>query len=616
MGHGAHFLADLVIVLGAAAVATVLFHALRLPLVLGYILAGLIIGPHVPVPLVADPALVGALSELGVILLMFSIGTELDLGKLARVGPQAGVTAAIEVGLMVTLGYLLGQTLGWTATECLFLGGIVGVSSTMLVARSFAERRPDPAVAELVFAILVFEDILAILLLAVLTAVASGAGLSAGDVARTSGELAGFLAALLFGGLLVVPRLIRLVARTRRDETLLITALGVCFAMAYLAELAGYSVALGAFIAGMLVAESGQRDRIEALVHPLRDLFAAIFFVAVGMTIDPRLIADGWVPAVAATALVIGGKLFGVSIGAVLAGTGLRRAVQAGMSLAQIGELSFVIAGLGVSSGVTGPGLLAVAVAVSCATALATPWMARGGDRFAGYVDARLPRPLQTFITLYGAWIDRMRQGPERDSRWRRIRRPVVGLVVEGGLLAATVIGTALVLPRAWPRLDAQLGVGRLGGELIVGGAGGAVAALFLISVLRRARRLGQTLAAEVIPHRGDGQLDLGTAPRRVLVAGLELVAFLAIGLPVAAVVQPFFPEGGAIVLAVALGLAALGWRSLTNLQGHVRAGSELIVEALAKARGAPAPPRLDQVEAMLPGLSGLTSVRLAADAP
>lgn len=616
MGPASHFLADLVTVLGVAAVTTVLFHWLRQPVVLGYVLAGLIIGPHVSIPLVADARLISTLSELGVILLMFSIGIELDLRKIARIGPQAGLTALIEVGMMVSLGFLLGQLLGWSASASLFLGGVVGISSTMLVARTFEERRPDPKVGELVFAILVFEDILAILLLAILTAVATGAGLSAEEVATTTGKLAGFLVVLLVGGLFLIPRAVRLVARMERSETLLVASLGVCFGMAHLAELAGYSVALGAFIAGMLIAESGEGHKVEALVHPFRDVFAAIFFVAVGMTIDPELVAGEWPAALAVTALVVVGKVLGVSIGSFLAGNGMRRSVQAGMSLAQIGELSFVIAGVGVASGIAPPSLLPIAVAVCCATAFATPWMIRGSDRVAKFVDARLPRALQTFVTFYESWIEQMGKSQQRQSRWRRLRRTILVLLIDATALAATVIGTSVAMPRIEPWLTARVG-SRAVAVLAIVAAAAAVSALFLFGVLRCARRLALMLAAEIIPVHRDGHVDLGTAPRRVLVLVFELAAILAIGLPLAALLQPFVPAGGVVLLVVVLVLTYLAWRSVTNLHGHVRAGSELIVEALVTARRAPAEaPTLDQVEEMLPGFAGLASARLDLGSP
>ena len=290
--HG--FLVALSIVLGVAAVTTVLFQRLRQPVVLGYILAGFIIGPNVPVPLVADRQVIQTLSELGVILLMFSLGLEFSLGKLVRLGPSAGLTALLQSSLMIWLGFVTGRLFGWSTIESLFVGAIIAISSTTIIAKAFDEQRVQGSLRELVVGVLIIEDLIAILLMATLTAIASGAGLSAAEMALTTGRLLLFLLGLVAIGLLVVPRTVRAIQRLGRPETTLVASVGFCFAIALLAHEFGYSVALGAFIAGSLIAESGQQQEIEHLVAPVRDLFAAIFFVSVGVLIDPALIARHW----------------------------------------------------------------------------------------------------------------------------------------------------------------------------------------------------------------------------------------------------------------------------------------------------------------------------------
>ncbi|HEY0483713.1 MAG TPA: cation:proton antiporter, partial [Kofleriaceae bacterium] len=302
--NASRVLVELVVVLGTAAVITVVFQAARLPVVLGYVLAGLVIGPHVPVPLVADPKLVHLLSELGVILLMFTVGLELRLSTLARVGVPAALTAVFEVALVVTIGALVARGLGFAPTEAVFAGACLGISSTMLVAKAFEDRGWRGGFVDVVFAILVFEDLIAIVLLAVLGSVASGTGLAADDIALLIARLAGFLGLTMIGGLVVVPRAIRWIARRARSETLVISALALCFAISALADRAGYSVALGAFVAGILIAESGHGHEVFALVRPLRDVLAMVFFVSVGMTIAPGELA-GEAPTIAAFALVV-----------------------------------------------------------------------------------------------------------------------------------------------------------------------------------------------------------------------------------------------------------------------------------------------------------------------
>ena len=278
--HDVHeFLRSLTVVLAVAAVTTVVFQRLRQPVALGYIIAGLIVGPHVPLPLVADPRIVTTLSELGVILLMFSLGLEFSLAKLVRVGPEAGVTAAVQCIVMFWLGFLVGELLGWTTLESVFMGAAIAISSTTIIAKVFDEENIGGRWRELVIGILLVEDLIAIVFMAVLTAVAAGSGVSAGALAGTLARLAGFLAILLAVGMVVVPRFIRLVVGLGRAETTLVASIGVCFATAYVAQVSGYSVALGAFLAGSLVAESGHAEEIEHLIHPVRDLFASILFV-------------------------------------------------------------------------------------------------------------------------------------------------------------------------------------------------------------------------------------------------------------------------------------------------------------------------------------------------
>ena len=422
--HDVHaFLFALTVVLCVAAVTTVLCQRLHQPVVLGYILAGLLVGPHVPTPLVADADIVRTLSEVGVILLMFSLGLEFSLRKLMRVGATAALTAVVETSLMMWLGFTVTQFLGWTTMESLFAGAIVAISSTTIVAKAFHEQRVTGRLRETVVGVLIVEDLIAILLLATLTAIATGSGLEPGPLASTVGRLVAFLAGLVALGLLLVPRAVRVVKRLNRAETTIVASVGLCFALALLAQWYGYSVALGAFIAGSLIAESGEERHVERLVEPVRDIFAAVFFVSVGMLIDPALIAQHW-PAVAAlTAVVLLGKVVGVSLGSFLTGNRLRTSIQSGMSLAQIGEFSFIIAGLGLSLQATDSFLYPVAIAISAVTTLTTPWLIRASGPVASWVDRSLPRPLQTFTVLYGSWVEGLRNAPRVESTTAQIRR-------------------------------------------------------------------------------------------------------------------------------------------------------------------------------------------------
>jgi len=271
----------LALVFCVAALTTIVFHRLRQPVVFGYLLAGMIVGPHLPVPLVVDEGTIRTLSELGVILLMFSLGLEFRLRRVVAIAGTSGLAALAETSLMLGVGFVAAQALGWTPIESVFTGAMVAISSTTIVAKAFAELKVTGRVRDIVFGILVVEDLIAILLVAMLTAVAAGGGMTAGVLLGTSVRLATFLVVLIGVGALIVPRLVRVVTRAESADMTLVTSIGICFAAALAALAFGYSVALGAFIAGSLVAESGESARIEPLIEPVRDLFLAIFFVSV-----------------------------------------------------------------------------------------------------------------------------------------------------------------------------------------------------------------------------------------------------------------------------------------------------------------------------------------------
>jgi CPA2 family monovalent cation:H+ antiporter-2 len=621
--HGAHdFLKALAMVLGVAAVTSVIFQRLRQPVVLGYIIAGLIIGPHVPIPLVADATIVQTLSELGVILLMFSLGLEFSLRKLFQVGLTAGLTAIIQCSLMIWLGFIVGRAFGWTATESIFTGAIIAISSTTIIAKAFDEQGIQGKLREIVVGVLIVEDLIAILLMATLTAIATGAGLSAGQLTVTLGRLAAFLVGLVVVGLLVVPRAVRAVQRLKRPETTLVASIGLCFAVALLAQEFGYSVALGAFLAGSLVAESGEEKEIEHLVQPVRDMFAAIFFVSVGMIIDPGLIAQHWVAVVVLTGVVILGKLVGVSVGVFLTGNGTRTAVQSGLSLAQIGEFSFIIAGLGLSLNATGQFLYPVAVAVSAITTLTTPFLIRAAGPVANLVDRKLPKPIQTFAVLYGSWVENLRAARPRQTAGARIRRMVRLLLLDTALLAILIIGTALDLGKLTAAIERRIGLEDTVARPLGIALAAALATPLCVGVVRLTRGLGLLLAETALPPKAQGKLDLAAAPRRALVVTLQLTIFLLVGAPLVALTQPFLPGflGAAVLLLLLVVLGVGFWRSATNLQGHVRAGSQVIIEALAaqshvKSAGTPAN-SLEKLHPVLPGLGEPTSIQLESTSP
>lgn len=621
MDQAHDFLRNLALVLGVAAATTILFQRLHQPVVFGYLLAGMIVGPHIPIPLVADVVTIQTLSELGVILLMFSLGLEFSLRKIIRFGPTAALIALVETSFMIWLGYSIGRLFGWTITESLYAGAIIAISSTTIIVKAFAERGVRGKFTDIVFGVLIVEDLIAILLLAILTAVSTGTGISAASFSVTAGRLVAFLVGLIVVGLLIVPRLTRAVVRLNRPETTLVASMGICFSYALLALTFGYSVVLGAFIAGSLVAESGEEKLIAELVHPVRDMFVAIFFVAVGMLIDPTLVARHWRAVLVLTLAVVVGKTVAVALGTFLTGQGMRTSIKSGMSLAQIGEFSFIIAGLGLSTRATREFLYPVALAVSALTTLLTPWLIRGSDTVARYVDRKLPKPLQTFVALYGSWVEQLRAAPLEKTDRSRTFRLVRLLVVDAVLLAAIVIGASLAMETAAAFLASRTGT-PTGARLIVVLVAALLALPFSVGIIRTARFLGLALAQRALPAVERGKVDLALAPRRALVVTLQLGIVLLIGVPLIAITQPFVSSfQGAAILVVVLGfLGVTFWRSTTNLQGHARAGAQAIVEALAhqtRGKNAEIDPRaLARVKQVLPGLGDAVPVRLDPASP
>lgn len=613
---GAHdFLQALAMVLCVAAVTTVVFQRLRQPVVLGYIIAGLIVGPHLPIPLVADVWIVQTLSELGVILLMFALGLEFSLRKLFAVGPTASITGVIQCSMLLWLGYAIGLGFGWTPQEAMFTGAIIAISSTTIIAKAFDEQGIRGRLRELVVGVLIVEDLIAILLMATLTAVATGAGLSAGSLLLTVGRLVAFLVGLVVIGLLVVPRMVRFVVRLKRDETTLVASIGICFASALLAHEFGYSVALGAFLAGSLVAESGEVHEIERLVLPVRDVFAAIFFVSVGMLIDPVLLAKYWLPISVLTVTVILGKIVSVSLGAFFTGNGVRTSVQAGMSLAQIGEFSFIIAALGLALQATGDFLYPVAVAVSALTTLSTPWLIRASGPFASWVDRKLPKPLQTFVGLYGSWFEQLRAAPREARSQSRVRHLVRLLLLDAVILGSIVVGAALTVRALAATITVHLGLPETVVNLTLVAAAIALCLPFGVGMVRCSRSLGVALAERALPVDAPGRLDLAAAARKALIVSLEVVILAAVVLPVVAISQPLLPGWGSLTVVVVLfaAIAVTLWRSTTNLDAHVRAGAQMVVEALARQSAETKDDQhaLDDVKKLLPGLGEPEAVRL-----
>ncbi|HYX34977.1 MAG TPA: cation:proton antiporter, partial [Oligoflexus sp.] len=397
MVHLPALIQDLGIILITAAATTLIFKWLKQPVVLGYLIAGLLVGPHVSfVPTVVDTESVKVWAEIGVIFLLFGLGLEFSFKKLAKVGKSAGIAALFEIITMTSVGYLLGRALGWTTMDSLFLGAILSMSSTTIIIRAFDELGlKAKGFVSLVFGVLIVEDLAAILILVLLTIIASPNPVSGSEVLISTLRLGFFLLLWFVVGIYFVPGLMKRVKKHLSDETLLIVSIGLCLTMVIIATQVGFSPALGAFVMGSILAETKEGLRIEHLIVPVRDLFAAVFFVSVGMMIDPKILMENFGVVLLIIAVTIVGKLFGSGLGALLSGRSLRQSMQAGLSLAQIGEFSFLIAALGVSLKVTSDFLYPIVIAVSAVTTFTTPYMIKYSGPIVTWIERHIPAGLR-----------------------------------------------------------------------------------------------------------------------------------------------------------------------------------------------------------------------------
>jgi monovalent cation:H+ antiporter-2, CPA2 family len=394
---------DLGIILVTAALVSLIFKSLKQPVVLGYLIAGVLVGPHFSfMPTVVDTESLSVWGEIGVIILLFSLGLEFSFKKLTHVGVSASITGIFEMLFMILIGFYTGRFLGWTNMDSLFLGGILSISSTTIIARAFDEfGLKGRKFVNLVFGVLIVEDLMAVLLLVLLSTVAVTRAFSGIELMFSTVKLMFFLIMWFVLGIYTLPILLRRVRPYLNDETMLIVSLGLCLLMVIIATKTGFSPALGAFVMGSLLAETRKGKAIELVIAPVKNLFAAIFFVSVGMLINPAIMVQYWGVILFLTAVLIVGKIIGVTTGALLSGQSAKISLQTGMSLAQIGEFSFIIATLGLTLGVTNERLYPIAVAVSALTTFTTPYFIRHSITLYYWLEKHAPEELKNALIKY-----------------------------------------------------------------------------------------------------------------------------------------------------------------------------------------------------------------------
>jgi CPA2 family monovalent cation:H+ antiporter-2 len=438
MSHLAPLIADLALILICAGIMTLLFKKLKQPLVLGYVVAGFLASPHMAyTPSVMDTANIQTWADIGVIFLLFALGLEFSFKKIVKVGGAAIIAACTIIFCMILLGVTVGTAFGWKRMDCIFLGGMIAMSSTTIIYKAFDDlglRKKQ--FTGLVLSILILEDILAIVLMVMLSTMAVSNNFEGTEMLESIAKLLFFLILWFVVGIYLIPVLLKRCRKLMSEETLLIVSLGLCFGMVVMAAHTGFSAAFGAFIMGSILAETVEAESIERLVKPVKDLFGAIFFVSVGMMVDPAMIVEYAVPIMVLTlAVLIGQSLFG-TLGVLLSGQPLKTAMQCGFSLTQIGEFAFIIASLGVSLHVTSHFLYPIVVAVSVITTFITPYMIRLAEPASNFVDTHLPAKWLGFLTRYTLGSQTM----NHESLWKKLIFALVRITVVYSIISVAVI--------------------------------------------------------------------------------------------------------------------------------------------------------------------------------
>jgi CPA2 family monovalent cation:H+ antiporter-2 len=560
--HAISFIQDLAVIMLVAGVVTILFHRLKQPVVLGYIVAGFIIGPHTPpFGLIHDEDTIKTLAELGVIFLMFCLGLEFSLRKLFKVGATAFIAAFLEIILMIWIGYEIGRWFDWNTMDSLFLGAILAISSTTIIVKALNDlKMKNQRFAQLIFGVLIVEDILGIGIIALLSSIAVSGTVSSGEVFSTVGKLSLFMIVALVIGILLVPRLLEYVAKFESNEMLLITVLGLCFGFCLLVVKLEYSMVLGAFLIGAIMAESRQLLKIERLIEPVRDMFSAIFFVAIGLMIDPQILLQYAWPIAVITVAVVLGKMLSCGLGAFIAGNDGRTSLRVGMGLSQIGEFSFIIAALGMTLQVTSDFLYPVAVAVSAITTLLTPYLIRGADPLSLRIAAVMPKRMSRVFGMYGEWLRSIQPQGEGAMLASMIRKIILQVGVNLALVVAIFFAGGFFAARIGGYLEGWVSDPSWQKALIWGGAL-LLSLPFLIAAYRKLKALSMLLAEMSVKPEMAGRHTQRV--RRVIAEVIPILSLLVIFLLLAALSASILPTNKLLVLiaVVTAAVAAVLWR-------------------------------------------------------
>lgn len=569
--HLDKFLQDLAVIMIVAGFVTILFHRLKQPVVLGYIIAGVILGPHTPpFSFIHDEATVRTLAELGIIFLMFSLGLEFSIPKLFRVGPAAFVAASAEIVFMILIGYEIGQFFGWRPIDSIFLGAMLAISSTTIIIKALHELdMKKEKFAQLIFGILIIEDILAIGILALLSSMAVSGSLNTISVFVTLGKLLVFLVVTIVIGILTVPRLINYVAHFKSPEMLLITVLGLCFGFSLLVIRMDYSGALGAFLIGAIIAESKELKTIETLISPITNMFSAVFFVSIGLLVDPKIMLVYIAPITIITVAVVVGKVLTCSLGAFLAGQDGRTSMRVGMGLAQIGEFSFIIASLGIALHVTSPFLYPIIVAVSAITTLLTPYLIKVADPLTKYLTKIMPTNITRVFNLYTTWLQSLKPEGGHIILMESVKRSLILIFINLILIIAIFLAGSFLSHS--PKLKGYFLVDNKTLKAIIWGVAVFLSLPFLLAVYRKIKALSMIISEITVKSQKSGEYNIKL--RGIIAEIIPMVSMLGISLMLVALSASILPPLGLLIVVslIIIVLFAILWRWFIKLHSRLQ---------------------------------------------
>lgn len=566
-----HLVNNLALILISAGIMTLIFKKLKQPLVLGYIVAGFLVGPHFDFfPTIIENVSVSEWSEIGIIFLLFALGLEFSFKKLFSVGSTAFITAGCEILLTFSIGALAGYLMGWTMIESIFLGGMLSMSSTTIVIKAFDDLKlKGEKFADISLVVLIIQDLVAILMLVLLPTIATGKNFEGSELILSILKMVFFLVLWFLIGIFVFPTFFKRSKKLMNDETLLIISVGLCFGMVTLATITGFSSAFGAFIMGSILGETVEGEHIEHNLKSIKDLFGAIFFVSVGMMVDPKILAEYWLPILILSLITIFGKTLVSAFGVMIAGKNIKTALQTGFSLAQVGEFAFIIAGLGNSLGVMDSYIYPVIVAVSVITTFTTPYGIRLASPIANVIEKRLPQKIKDKLDRYA-----QRQNTVNlESDWKKlIKYYAVRIIIYGIILTAIFLAAVKWL---YPFMNDKLSDLH---PILIGIINFLITVLVMAPFLRGLMVQKKDIRPTVLKLWNDSRFNRGG-----IVAFTLLRYFIATGFITLALFKTFNWNAWVIIL-IAIGLVIILVLSSRTLKRFSRIEQQFITNLNSKA--------------------------------